>query len=79
MSTRDLNTAEDFVAVTPSDVTVFNPPFRALYVGVGGSVVIVSLLGTTATFSGVPAGTTLFIAGTQVKAASTATSIVALF
>jgi len=64
------------VAVTPSDSTLLN--CVALYVGGTGNVVIDTVANTNVTFSAVPGGTTLWIKALRVKAASTATNIVAL-
>jgi len=65
------------VAVTPSDSTVLDTT-RALYVGGAGTVVVDMLdSGTNITFA-VAAGTLLPIRVTKVKAATTATGIVAL-
>lgn len=64
------------VAVTPSDSTLIN--CVALYVGGTGNVVIDTVANTNVTFTAVPAGTTLWIKALRVKAASTATNIVAL-
>jgi len=70
-------------AVTPSD-TELSYVFRALYVGGTGNVVITTLgsgnvASADVTFNNVPAGTILPICGKFVKAATTATNIVALF
>jgi len=66
------------VAVTPSDSTVLDTT-RALYVGGSGTVVVDMLdSGSAISFVGVPAGTVLPVRVTKVKAATTATSIVAL-
>jgi lipoate-protein ligase B len=64
------------VAVTPSDSTLIN--CVALYVGGIGNVVIDTVANTNVTFTNVPGGTTLWIKALRVKAASTATNIVAL-
>jgi hypothetical protein len=66
------------VAVTPSDTTeVFA---SAIYVGSGGNVSVVTEGGDTVTFSNVPAGTTLVIRVTRIRATSTtATNIVRLW
>lgn len=67
-------------AVTPSDVTVFDSPTRGLYVGTAGDVVVLMEDGTSpTTFVGVVAGSVLPIRCTQVRAATTASNIVALF
>lgn len=44
------------VAVTKSDVTVYSPAIRQLYVGTGGDVTVRTQEGTTITFKSVPAG-----------------------
>lgn len=63
------------VAVTASDVTVYDPPLRALFVGGAGNVTLTGLDGNDATFTGVTAGTILPVSCTKVKAATTATNI----
>lgn len=64
-------------SVTPSDSTQL-PTTRALYVGVGGTVVV-TMLGADSTFMNVPSGTILPIQVQKVKAATTATNILALY
>jgi hypothetical protein len=65
-------------AVTPSDATTF-PATRALWVGGAGAVAVVFADGSSATLSGVPAGTLLPLAVTKVMATgTTATLIVSL-
>lgn len=67
--------ATRYGAVMPSDSTDLQ--FKRLYVGGTGNVVVKSAPdGAAVTFSAVPAGTQLEIAGTRVMAATTATSIV---
>jgi hypothetical protein len=65
------------VAVTKSDSTLVN--CVAIYVGTTGNVVIDTIANTDVTFSNVPGGTTLWIKAIRVKAATTASNIVALF
>jgi len=70
--------ATDARAVTPSDTTVLE--CRALYVGGTGIVVVMPYPGGTAvSFVGVSAGTFMPVNCYQVMAATTATSIVALY
>jgi len=70
--------AHSAFAVTPSDSTVI-PTTRALYVGVGGDIVVtMSDDQNIVTFVAVPGGSILPVQVTQVRAATTATSIVAL-
>lgn len=68
--------ASSCVAVTPSDSTVL-AGVRSIYVGTGGTVVA-TVGGSDVTFANVPDGTTLPIKATKIKAASSASSIVAL-
>lgn len=71
--------AWDVSAVTPSDSTVFNPMFRALYIGGAGNVALRTPAGNTRTFVGLPVGTQLMVRGDQVLATgTTATNIMAL-
>lgn len=64
------------IAVTKSDTTVLPP--SVLFVGGAGALTVEMLGGEEVVFSAVPAGTTIPILVTKVKAATTATSIVAL-
>lgn len=69
--------AIDAFAVVPanSDLSVFA---RALYIGSTGDVVIMTLKGTTVTFTAVSAGTILPIGCKQVRSATTAANIIGL-
>lgn len=70
--------ASGAAAVTPSDSTEIN--CRALYVGGAGNVVVqMPNRDVSITFSGVLAGTILPVSARRVMAATTATSIVALY
>jgi hypothetical protein len=64
--------------ITPSDETVYDPPFRALVVGTAGTLIVTDSLGNDATYTCV-AGQTVVIVGNKVKAASTAGGIVAQY
>jgi hypothetical protein len=78
MSIR-IGPAETARAVTPSDTTTIGGA-RALWVGGAGNLTLDFADGqTNVLFSGVPAGTLLPVAPLKVKAASTATLIVALY
>jgi hypothetical protein len=72
--------ADKLASVTASDTTDLTGA-RALYVGGGGDVALraVNSSETTVTLVGVPTGTILPIRVTRVMAATTATSIVALY
>lgn len=67
------------VPVTPSDVTNL-PVTRGLYIGTGGTVEV-TMAGdlAVATFTNVANGTFLPIQVTQVRAATTATGVLALY
>jgi hypothetical protein len=65
-------------AVTKSDTTVI-PNTRGLWVGVGGAVTVRLLDGSTVAFAGVQNGTLLPVQVDQVRDATTASSIVALY
>ena len=70
----------DGMAVTPSDVTVFDQPSKLLYIGDAGSIVVRTIAGTTLTFSSVADGTLLPLRVDQVLATGTlATGIFILF
>lgn len=66
-------------AVTPSDSTVLNA--RAVYVGGAGDLVVElpGNDGAAVTFVAVPAGSLLPIRAVRIRAATTATSVVALY
>lgn len=75
----DLSPYTRAVAVTKSDTTLLDPVPRALYVGGVGDVVVDTLGGDAdVTFKAVPTGTVLHVRAVRVKAATGATSILAL-
>lgn len=63
-------------AVTPSDTTVLN--CAGLYIGSTGNVVVETQQGNTVTFTGYPSGSWLWLQIAKVKAATTASNIVAV-
>lgn len=65
-------------AVTKSDATDLGRT-RAIWVGGTGNLVVTMADGTDVTFTAVPAGSWLWIQVQKVKAATTATNIVALY
>lgn len=78
-ATANSDPAINAVAVVPADADLANYA-RGLYVGGTGNVVV-QMAGNenTVTFSAVPAGSILPICVSQVRAATTATLIVALY
>jgi hypothetical protein len=66
-------------AVVKSDVTVFTPNPRALYIGTGGDLTVAMPDGDIVLFKGVPGGTILPVRVSQVRAATVAADIVALY
>lgn len=49
----------DATALTKSDTTTYPQPFDAVYVGGAGDVAVRTAVGTTVTFSGAVAGSTI--------------------
>jgi hypothetical protein len=72
--------AEKLVTVTKSDATLYNPPLRALYVGVSGNVAIVDKAGSTIVLVSLAAGVFHPVCAVQVLATNTtATNIVGVY
>jgi len=73
--------AEEAGAITPSDSTVFNPPYRSLWVGGAGNISVVMSddreAETTVTFSGIAAGTWMPIRVVKVMATGTTATLIA--
>lgn len=66
-------------AVTPADGSNLARAARALYIGSGGAIALVTVGGDTVTFSGLLGGTILPVRTARVKSTgTTATSIIAL-
>lgn len=65
-------------AVTPSDTTLIGG-CRALYIGGAGNLTLDFPDASNVVFTAVPVGTTLCVSPLRVKAATTATLIVALY
>lgn len=71
--------AWDALAVTPHDTTKLTTYSKALYVGTGGNVAVLTLKGSTVTFPNVPSGTVLPIRVQRVNSTNTtASNMVAL-
>lgn len=71
---------EDAGAVTPSDSVNLTRTARALYIGTGGNVVVITASGTVVTFANVQTGTVLPVRASRVNATNTtASNIVAIY
>jgi hypothetical protein len=70
--------AYDAVAVVLSDSVNFPAYARALWIGTGGDVSLVTLSGATVVFTNVPDGSQLNVVCSRVNTATTASDIVAL-
>jgi hypothetical protein len=76
---EDDSPAQDGYAITLSDSQNEQQPFRALYVGVSGDVVVFSIRERSTLYKNVPAGTVLPVAGKRVNlTGTTATFLVGL-
>lgn len=78
-ASNNTSPANDGFAITPSDTVNFNSMFRAIYVGVGGNIVVVTPNSAVLTFLGVPVGTILPVMGIRVNSTNTtATNLIGL-
>lgn len=84
--TTEIAPSQYCAAVTPSDSTLLTRTIsgvtyapRSIYVGGGGDVVAEFADGSSVTFAGVGSGSVLPIRPVRVKAATTATSVVAIY
>ena len=75
----DSSPATKFAEITKSDSTVYDPTPSAIYVGGAGDIEITGDDDVDATFVGVLAGTILSVRPKKIKAATTATNLVALY
>jgi len=75
---KDVSTAHDALAVTPSDSTILPAGVRGLWIGVTGDLAVRMVGGATVTFTNVPVGLML-IQVDMVLAATGADEIVALY
>ena len=80
-SNKEVSSAFNFVAVTPSDTVNLDQPARAFFIGVAGDVALVPLDGTSAVvFKNVASGQIIPVQAKRVNSSSTnATNIVALY
>lgn len=71
---------DDGVAVTPNDSTDLTIVCRALHIGTGGDVVVITKGGTTLTLKNIASGVLYPVRAARVKSTgTTATDIVALW
>jgi hypothetical protein len=70
--------ASDGAAVTPNDNTDLAVASKRLWIGGAGNVALITVKGTTLTYTAVPAGTYLMVRASRVKSTgTTASNIVA--
>lgn len=73
------NSAQDAIAITPSDTVDTTALCRGLFVGGAGAVSLVTLAGNTVAFTGLTAGSVLPVMFSRVNATgTTATLLVGL-
>jgi len=70
----DPGPAGSFTDITKDDVTVYDPPIRALYVGTGGTVIVKDPSGNTGTHKNVPSGSVICANVRQVMSTDTTAS-----
>jgi hypothetical protein len=68
-----------FIAVTPADTNLANGICRGIYVGAAGNLTILDTDGNTVAFVAPALGVIHPIQAVQIKAATTATSILAVY
>lgn len=68
-----------FASVTPADSALPNGPCRGIYVGGSGNLAILTPDAQTITFTGIATGVIHPISAVQIKAATTATLIIACY
>lgn len=73
-----MNSAVGCVSKTDSAALVLKNPSRAIWVGGGGTLVLVFADNSTGTLSGIPDGQLLPLCVLEIGSASTATDVVAL-
>jgi hypothetical protein len=79
MSSSNLAVARNAFEVVPSDTVKFDASARALYVGAGGNITLVTASNAVVRFVNVPQGSTLPVECVRVNATgTTATSLVGL-
>jgi hypothetical protein len=66
--------AEDYIQVTKSDSTVFDPPLKAFRVGTAGDVAVTTLKGNDRVIPKVLAGETISLQVTKIKSTGTTAS-----
>ena len=74
MSTAINTTAQSHFNLTKSDTVDADPPFAGLYIGTGGTVVVIDINGVSATYANVPNAYQLPVAGKRVMSTGTTAS-----
>jgi hypothetical protein len=75
----DSDPADLWVAVSPNNDTEYDPPPVAIFVGVGGHVVLRGADGFDATFKNIPNGSILPLQPSRLLVGTTATDIIFIY
>lgn len=67
LTAHDTAPALDAFAITPHDTTALAAVTRAIWVGTGGDLEVITAKGTTVVFTSVPSGSLIPIRATHVK------------
>jgi hypothetical protein len=76
---KSISPGAGFVAVTPADTDLANGACRGIYIGASGNLTIKDVLGNTVQFVAPATGVIHPIQAIQIKAATTATSVVVAY
>lgn len=76
---RSISPSPLSVAITAADTDLVNGPCRGIYIGVAGNLTIKDRGGNTVLFVAPAIGVVHPIQAVQIKAATTATSVVAIY
>ncbi len=74
-----ISSGSRYVAITPADTDLANGVCRGIYLGASGNLTVLDLAGNTVQFIAPSTGVIHPIQAKQIKAATTATSVVAVY
>ncbi len=76
---KSISPGAHYVAVTPADTDLADGPCRGIYIGASGNLTVLDMVGSTVQFVALATGVIHPIQAKQIKAATTATSVVAVY